>query len=42
MNFRKPQPIRLVIVDDHPILRDGLRRLLEAETDLKVFGTRKA
>jgi two-component system nitrate/nitrite response regulator NarL len=27
-----------VIADDHPIFRDGLRRLLEAEPDLKVIG----
>src|SRR5437763_3133092 len=38
MNFRKPQQVRLVIADDHPIFRDGLRRLLEAEADLKVLG----
>src|ERR1700689_1802326 len=37
MNFRKQQ-VRLVIADDHPIFRDGLRRLLEAEADLKVLG----
>jgi two-component system, NarL family, nitrate/nitrite response regulator NarL len=35
---RKSQPIRLVIADDHPIFRDGLRRLLEAEPDLRVIG----
>jgi two-component system nitrate/nitrite response regulator NarL len=35
---RKSLPIRLVIADDHPIFRDGLRRLLEAESDLKVVG----
>jgi two-component system nitrate/nitrite response regulator NarL len=34
----RKQPIRIVIADDHPIFRDGLRRLLEAETDLKVIG----
>ena len=33
-----PQQVRLVIVDDHPIFRDGLRRLLETEPDLKVVG----
>jgi len=38
MNFRKPQTVRIVIADDHPIFRDGLRRLLEAEPDLKVLG----
>src|SRR5690348_12627500 len=31
-------PIHLVIADDHPIFRDGLRRLLEAEPDFKVIG----
>ena len=30
--------IRLVIADDHPIFRDGLRRLLESEGDMKVIG----
>src|ERR1700741_5121932 len=38
MNFRKAQTVRIVIADDHPIFRDGLRRLLEAEPDLKVMG----
>jgi len=33
--------IRLVIADDHPIFRDGLRRLLEAEPDMKVIGEAK-
>jgi two-component system nitrate/nitrite response regulator NarL len=32
------KPIRIVIADDHPIFRDGLRRLLESESDLKVIG----
>ena len=26
------------IADDHPIFRDGLRRMLEREPDLKVIG----
>jgi two-component system, NarL family, nitrate/nitrite response regulator NarL len=38
MDNRRSQPIRLVIADDHPIFRDGLRRLLEAEPNLKVIG----
>jgi DNA-binding NarL/FixJ family response regulator len=29
---------RVFLVDDHPVLRDGLRRLLEAEPDLRVCG----
>lgn len=31
-------PIRILIADDHAIFRDGLRRLLEAEPDLRVMG----
>ena len=29
---------RIFLIDDHPVLRDGLKRLLEAETDLCVCG----
>jgi two-component system nitrate/nitrite response regulator NarL len=32
------QVIRVVIADDHPIFRDGLRRLLESEPGFKVVG----
>ncbi len=35
---RMSEPIRILIADDHPIFRDGLRRLLESETDLAVVG----
>jgi len=38
MDNRKFQNINIVIADDHPIFRDGLRRLLEAEPGLKVIG----
>jgi two-component system, NarL family, nitrate/nitrite response regulator NarL len=31
-------PIRIVIADDHPIFREGLRRLLEAEPGIVVVG----
>ena len=38
MDNRRSQPTRILIADDHPIFRDGLRRLLETEPDLKVIG----
>ncbi len=31
-------PIQILIADDHPIFRDGLRRLLESEPGLRVVG----
>ena len=34
----KPQPIRVVLADDHPIVRDGLRKLLTLEEDIEVVG----
>lgn len=33
-----PSPIRVVISDDHPIVREGLRRLLALEPDINVVG----
>jgi two-component system, NarL family, nitrate/nitrite response regulator NarL len=35
---KRAHPIRILIADDHPIFRDGLRRLLESESDMKVVG----
>lgn len=35
---KKPPPIRVVIADDHPIFREGLRKLLEAEPGFAVVG----
>jgi two-component system nitrate/nitrite response regulator NarL len=31
-------PVRIVIAGEHPIFRDGLRRLLEAEEDFRIEG----
>jgi len=32
------QAIRLLILDDHPLVREGIGRLLEAEPDIQVAG----
>ena len=34
----EPRKIRIGIVDDHPIVREGLRKLLELEDDIEVVG----
>ncbi len=36
--MKPSEPIRVVLVDDHAILRQGLRRLLEDEPDIDVVG----
>ena len=33
-----PEPTRIVLADDHGIFRDGLRRLLQSESDFEVVG----
>jgi two-component system nitrate/nitrite response regulator NarL len=38
MDNKKGQSVRILIADDHPIFRDGLRRLLEAEPKFTVVG----
>jgi two-component system, NarL family, nitrate/nitrite response regulator NarL len=38
MDNRRSQNTRILIADDHPIFRDGLKRLLESEPDFKVVG----
>jgi DNA-binding NarL/FixJ family response regulator len=32
------QPIRLVIADDHPVVRDGLCAMLDTQSDIEVVG----
>lgn len=32
------RPVRLLIVDDHPIVRQGLERLFASESDLQIVG----
>ncbi len=34
----KEQPIHILIADDHPVFRFGLRALLEAQADMEVIG----
>jgi len=36
-----PETIRIVIADDHPIFRDGLRKLLSLEDDFEVVAEAK-
>lgn len=38
METKKAAFTRIVIADDHPIFRDGLKRLLESEREFKVVG----
>ena len=33
-----PSPLRVLVVDDHPIVREGVRRILEAAPDMLVVG----
>src|SRR5262249_42201066 len=35
---KKASLTRILIADDHPIFRDGLKRLLESEDEFKVVG----
>jgi DNA-binding NarL/FixJ family response regulator len=38
MDDRAPEPIRVFLLDDHEIVRMGVRDLLEAEPDITVIG----
>ncbi|HJQ09425.1 MAG TPA: response regulator transcription factor [Gemmatimonadaceae bacterium] len=33
-----PDVVRVVLADDHPIVRDGLRRLVNTQADMRVVG----
>ena len=35
---KSAETVRILLADDHPILRHGLRKLLEAEPGLRVIG----
>jgi DNA-binding NarL/FixJ family response regulator len=33
------EPIKLLVVDDHPVVRNGLRQIQQSEADIRVVGT---
>ena len=35
------KPIRIVIVDDQPLVRSGIRLILQAARDLEIVGKRR-
>ena len=37
--MKTPDPIRILLVDDHPLMLLGLRSMLEGQTGLQVVGT---
>jgi DNA-binding NarL/FixJ family response regulator len=38
-DYRPPRDVlRVVVADDHPIVRDGLRRLVNSQADMRVVG----
>ena len=36
----EPAPITVVLADDHELVRDGIRMVLEAEADIEVVARR--
>jgi len=39
MNEQIPTKIKIIIVDDHPVVREGLTSMLSRESDIEVVGT---
>ena len=37
-NGVSPAPRRVLIVDDHPVVRQGIKLMIEAEPDLTICG----
>jgi NarL family two-component system response regulator LiaR len=37
-SYKEGEPARIVIADDHPLMRDALRNLMEVQSDLEVIG----
>ncbi len=35
---RNPKPIRVLVVDDHPLLREGIASLISNQADIKLAG----
>ncbi|RPI21568.1 MAG: DNA-binding response regulator, partial [Actinobacteria bacterium] len=38
MSRRDGHPLRVLLVDDHEVVRTGLKALLEAQPDISVVG----
>ena len=38
LNMSTPAPVKLLLVDDHPLVRDGVRVRLEAVPHFEVVG----